>query len=123
MSVPKSHKLTEAEYKELASKLQQTEYGKGKSWSNGKYRFELFPEGYIALNRELATRLHPKLEVLLKNHSVDDVDIKLAEIASYCSVVLDGTYTIEERDRLCFILAGRLEVLREIPDSQNIVIQ
>lgn len=114
--------LTEAEYKDLLASLPQTQFGKGESWSNGKYKFEMFPEGYIALNKELASGLHPKLEKLLANHPADDVDVKLAEIASYCQVILDGTYTIEERDKLCFILAGRLEVLREIPDAKNVIL-
>ena len=82
---------------------------------------EFFPEGYIALNAEIATGYHPKLEALLSKHPVDEVDIKLSEIAVYCSIVLDGTYTIEEREKLCFILAGRLEVLREVAPAQNII--
>lgn len=96
--------------------------GKIETWSNGKMRFEMFPPGHIALSRELGTGLHPKLEVLLNNHPVNELDIRLAEIASYCQVVLDATYTLEERDRLCFILAGRLEALREIPQAQNIIL-
>lgn len=100
--------------------LPQTEYGKQESWTNGKIRFEMFPEGYIALNKELATGLHPKLEKLLANHPADETDIKLAEIASYCSIALDATYTLAERDKLCFILAGRLEVLRELPPAQTV---
>ena len=82
---------------------------------------EFFPPGFIALNKELATGLHPELERRLNAHPVNEVDIRLAEIATYCSVVLDGVYTLEARDELCFILAGRLEVLRELPRSQNII--
>lgn len=107
----------------LLDQLPQTEYGKQEAWTNGKIRFEMFPEGYIALNKELATGLHPKLEALLAKHPVDETDIKLSEIAAYCSIALDATYTLGERDKLCFILAGRLEALREIPAAQNIVIQ
>lgn len=106
----------------LYDALPQTEYGKQDRWTNGKYVFEMLPEGYIALNKELATGLHPKLETLLANHPADEVDIRLAEIASYCSIALDATYTLPERDRLCFILAGRLEVLRELP-SPSIILQ
>lgn len=82
---------------------------------------EFFPEGYIALNKELACGMHEGLCKKLNNHAVDDIDVKLAEIASHCSVVLDGTYTLEEREKLCFILAGRLEVLREIAPPQTIL--
>ena len=101
--------------------LEQTQFGEQAAWSNGKIRFEFFPAGYIALNKELATGLHPKLEKLLANHRGEDlVDIRLAEIANYCLVALDATYTLAERDKLCFILAGRLEALRELPSPQTI---
>ena len=82
---------------------------------------EMFPEGYIALNKELASGFHSALEAKLSKHPVDEVDIRLAEIATHCSVILDGTYTLEERDHLCAVLAGRLEVLREITPAQVII--
>ena len=93
--------------------LQETNYGEFTGWSNGKIKIEFFPEGFLALQKELATGLHSPLYEILQSLE-DDVDIRLAAIAKYCSVVLDGTYTIEERDKLCYILAGRLEVLRQI---------
>lgn len=82
---------------------------------------EMFPDGYILLNKELATGLHGSLEKKLEKHPVDDVDIRLAEIASHCSVVLDGVYSLAERDHLCAVLAGRLEVLRELPKPTIVV--
>ena len=107
---------------DLYDQLPQTVYGTQESWSNGKIRFEMFPEGYIALNKELATGLHPKLEKLLANNpAADDVDVRLSQIAVYCAIALDGTYNLEERDKLCFILAGRLEALRELPSPQIVV--
>lgn len=106
---------------ELLDSLPQTAYGTQETFSNGKYTFEFFPEGFIKLNEEIATGLHPKLEKLLANHPMAEVDIKLSEIAAYCSVALDATYTLAERDKLCYILAGRLEVLRELPSPQIIL--
>lgn len=85
----------------------------------GKFTLEYFPEGFIALQKELATGLHPKLEKLLANHPADELDIRIAEIASYCQVALDGAYTIEERSNLCSILVGRLELLREIGAAEK----
>lgn len=82
---------------------------------NGKTILEFFPPGYISLQKELSTGLHKSLEAKLANHPPDELDMKLAEIAMHCSVVIDGTYTLEEREHLCWVLAGRLEVLREIP--------
>lgn len=101
---------------QLLDSLPQTAYGSQEVFSNGKYTFEFFPEGFITLAQEIATGLHPKLEKLLANHPMEDVDVKLAEIAAYCSVALDATYTLAERDKLCYILTGRLEVLRELPN-------
>ena len=106
---------------QLLDSLPQTEYGARDTFSNGKVIFEFFPEGFIVLQKEIATGLHPKLEKLLANHPADETDIKLAEIAAYCSVALDATYTLAERDKLCYILAGRLEVLRELPAPQIIL--
>lgn len=77
-------------------------------------KHEYFPEGVILLNKELASGYHPKLERLLANHPVNELEIRLAEIASYCSVALDGTYGPEQIEELCAILSGRLMVLREI---------
>jgi hypothetical protein len=82
----------------------------------------LYPEGLIALNAEIATGLHPKLEARLSNHPAAEWEIKLAEIASYCSVVLDGTYAADQISELGHILAGRLEVLRELPRAQTIIL-
>lgn len=79
----------------------------------GKFTIEMLPEGYQNLNRELSTEYHPKLKEKLQGIGVDETDIKLSIIASYCKIVLDGTYTLQERDHLCSVLAGRLELLRE----------
>jgi len=86
----------------------------------GGMTLEFFPPGFIALQKELCSGLHPTLEKKLGKHPVEETDMKIAEIALHCSVVVNGTYTLEERDKLCRILAGRLEVLREIPVGQVI---
>jgi hypothetical protein len=65
--------------------------------------------------------LHPQLEKLLANHPVNEWEIKLAEIAAYCGVLLNDTYHPEDLNKLGFILAGRLEVLREIAPAQTII--
>jgi hypothetical protein len=104
----------------LYDSLPQTQFGEGKKYKQGKFIIQEFPPGFIALNQELATGLHPKLEKILAAQTDTDVDIRLAQIASYCSVILDGTYTLAERDKLCFALAGRLEVLRELPSPSVI---
>lgn len=87
--------------------------------SNGKYTLEMFPQEYIDLNREIATGNHPKLHAILASCSAEDIDLKLAHIASYCQVVMDGDYTLESRMKLCKILKDKLILLRE---PENVII-
>jgi hypothetical protein len=84
-----------------------------KSVGNGKYVFEYFPSEYLELNREICLQPHPKLRELLARHGADEIDIKLAQVAAYCEVVLDDCYDFESRMRLCKILRERLILLRE----------
>lgn len=91
-----------------------------RKFMQGKYQVELFPEGYILLNRELATGYHPALEALLAPQPADEVDVRLSIIAHYLGIVLDGTYTLEARSELCAIMSGRLELIREYPLAQSI---
>jgi len=81
--------------------------------------YEYFPHPYIQLQKELASGLHPKLEEILRINggTAEDVDMKLAQIAAYCSVALDGVYTLEDRIALCDVLVSRLERRRENPNS------
>ena len=81
----------------------------------GSRKMEMFPEGVILLNKELATGLHPRLECLLEKHPPEETELRLAEIAAYCGIAVDGIYGPEQISELCAILSGRLEVLREIP--------
>lgn len=83
---------------------------------------EQFPEEWIELNKELCTGYHPKLESILSQHAVDETDIKLAQIAAYCEVLLDGTYTLDERSKLCDILRQKLILLRDNPNKSVIIV-
>ena len=80
----------------------------------GKFIVETFPEGYILLNKELATGYHPALEKLLASSPVNETDEKLLKCATYVGIVVDGIYTIQDRSQLCAIIAGRLENLRDL---------
>lgn len=81
--------------------------------------YEYFPGPYIQLQKELASGLHPKLEEILRVNggAADDVDLKLAQIAAYCEVMLDDVYTLEDRIKLCEILVKKLEFKRENPNG------
>lgn len=92
------------------------------AWGNGKYVFEMFPQEYIDLNKELSTDYHPKLQPILSSVGYEELDMKLAHIASYCEVMLDGDYTLENRIKLCKILLEKLILMRELPKTQNIIL-
>jgi len=84
----------------------------------------MFPLEYQELQKELSTGLHPRLYPILAQHGADDLDMKLAQIAAYCEVALDGVYTLDERRKLCDILRERLVLLRERPpETQHIILQ
>ena len=89
--------------------------------TNGKYIIETFPTEYLDLNRELATDYHPKLQVILAGVGMDDLDMKLAHIASYCEVMLDGVYDLESRMQLCKVLKEKLVLKRELLDNTIII--
>lgn len=88
-------------------------------WGNGKIVFELFPQEYLDLNAELCTGYHPKIE-FISQYPPDELDLKLAQIAAYCEVMLDGDYDLEARIKLCKILKEKLIEKREYPSAQVI---
>lgn len=67
---------------------------------------EFFSEARIELNKEV--RHHPELQQLLATLGSDDFEDRLACVAAYCSVIVDGFYTPSELDRLCDILIQKL---------------
>ena len=79
--------------------------------------YEIFPLEYIALSAELATGYHPRLERILQINggTAEDIDLKLAQIAAYCGVMLDGVYDLDDRRELCVICVVKLQALRENP--------
>ena len=76
----------------------------------------LWPEEIIELNRELATDLHPKLVALL--HGLPESTAfqdRIAHIAAYCGLVVDGMYDPEQIAKLCALIIPRLQEKRERP--------
>lgn len=78
----------------------------------------IWPEELIQLNRE--TLNHPKLMERLANHPSGEWEIKIAEIALYCEVILDGHYLPEDMIRIASVLLKRLIAKRE--DNRSILI-
>lgn len=78
----------------------------------------IWPDELINLQREIAH--HPDIQKLLANHPVAEWEVKLAEIALYCEVIVDGHYEPEEIKKLCGILERKLKERRK--DNRSILI-
>lgn len=80
--------------------------------SDGIWRYiNIYPDELIELNKEL--KHHPRLMLLLGNHGMHEWEIKMAEIARYCGIVMNGDYTEEDIVKLCKLLLPRLIAKRE----------
>lgn len=66
----------------------------------------LFPDEYIELQREIPK--HPVLVEFLQDHPVNEFEIRLSQIAAYCEVALDDTYSQDDLKNLAKILTKRL---------------
>ena len=73
---------------------------------NSKLQYEMFPEELIQLRIEIDH--HPDLLAILHAQSDKDVYIQICEIAAYCEIVVDGTYTRDDIIRLCKICLDKL---------------
>lgn len=78
----------------------------------------IWPDELIQLNRELVN--HPKLMERLANHPMAEWEVKIAEIAQYCEVIVDGTYMPEEITKLAGILYTKLLLRRE--DNRGLLV-
>ena len=85
-----------------------------RTYKAGKFIVEEMPEGYILLGREIATGYHPALEKILMRIPIAELDERLLAICTYCDIIVDGYYTIQERSILCATLSGRLFNLRDL---------
>lgn len=59
-----------------------------------KLDIEMFPQEMIDLSIEVGN--HPALGVLLRAQSNRDIYILLMEVASYCEIVVIGTFTRQD---------------------------
>lgn len=82
---------------------------------------QLFPENFLLLQKEVSH--HPRLIELLANHPAGELEIKLAEIATYCDVALNGTYTPDDLGKLAGILEKKLKDKRPADDPYISVVQ
>jgi hypothetical protein len=73
---------------------------------------EYFEPQLIELRKEL--EYHPDLMTILKLQESPDIYVHIAEIAAYCNVLLDGTYSKEDILEICEICTKKLHDKREI---------
>ena len=78
---------------------------------NGK-RFDLSKAVYFtpvqqALNAEIVK--HPELMAHLRNHPSTEFEIRMAEVARFCGVLLDGMYDGKDIDNICALCLNELQ--------------
>jgi len=67
----------------------------------------LFPDSVVALNEEVVR--HTDLQYLLSKYRFpEQFPEMLAEIATYCGVVIEGKFGEDELDDLCHMLTEKL---------------
>lgn len=66
-----------------------------------------FSPAQLALNQEVLK--HPKLMERLDSKRTADFELKLAEIASYCGILLDGYYVQNDIDNICDLCITELK--------------
>ena len=71
---------------------------------------EYFPPHMIELQEEIFQ--HPELCRLLANHPPQEKEARIAEIAAYCGVLLDGVYDNQDLEDLCELLLKKLREKR-----------
>lgn len=79
---------------------------------------EKFPEEFISLQLELTH--HPDLWPYLAKYPEGETELRLLEIATYCTIIVDGTYGPADLINLAGILAKRLKERR--PGRSDITI-
>ena len=77
---------------------------------------EMFPEAAIALQEEIFNN-HPELLRLLSKYPHRPMEVKVATIAAYCKIAVDGEF--REKD-----LEGLFELLlRKLKEKSTIVVR
>ena len=73
-----------------------------------------FPESFIALNQEICN--HPELQKRIQKHHDADAELQfskcIAEICTYCNVVIDGHFTESQFIEIADKLVWRLRDMR-----------
>jgi hypothetical protein len=71
-----------------------------------------FSPARIALNMELKN--HPELMEQMAEIPMDDFTSKIAKIAAFCNIAVDGDYTEDDLDGLATVCYSKLTEIRKI---------
>lgn len=74
--------------------------------------YEMFPQEILALQEEIIN--HPELIELLQQMETTEWTMRLACIAAYCEIIMDGTYSETDIRILCDTLTQRLKEKRTL---------
>lgn len=80
------------------------------------YHCITIPEEYIELQKEV--HLNPDMPKVLEN-TTDDFEVKLAAIAAYCGIILDGAY---DQHDMCVISKKCTQILRDKREGNRIIL-
>lgn len=67
-----------------------------------------FEPELLALQEEVANPAHTPLQLLLGKVAHQELYMVLAEVATYCGIILDGMYTNADIIKLCEVLTRKL---------------
>jgi hypothetical protein len=70
----------------------------------------MFPPILKELNEEI--RHHPRLQEVLDAHPVEEFEIRIAQMAAWLGIVLDGTYSHDDFIKLYGIMLAKLREKR-----------
>ena len=73
---------------------------------------EYFSPSRLLLQEEVA--LHPELAPHIAQFPASEFELRLAAVAAYCGVIVDGLYDPDEIDRFCEILVVKLQEKRTL---------
>jgi hypothetical protein len=71
---------------------------------------EYIHPNFLHLQKEVLN--HPKLCEYIDKYKGGEMELKLAEIATYCNVIVDGDYSPDQLNELAGILTKRLQHIR-----------
>lgn len=75
-------------------------------------QLEFFSDAMIALNKEI--QHHPDLQEQLNHMPTHEMEVRLACIAAFCNVAMDGYFFKEELDEIAAMLFNKLREKRTL---------